>query len=72
MIESMVSVNDAKDLLHMLRACAWASPGENGKQRDYHSQQQLKILTTSQVWKQNPQVSQWLNGVWLKCPEVCC
>ena len=36
-----------------------------------------RLITSSsiskiQVWKQNPQVSQWLNGVWLKCPEVCC
>ena len=31
----------------------------------------MNTLVTSQVWKQNPKVAQWLNGVWLKCPQVC-
>ena len=55
----------------MLRACAWASPGEDGKDRDYYYQQHMNTLVTSRVWKQNPQVVQWLNGAWLKCPQVC-
>lgn len=66
-----LSSSDADALLSMLRACAWASPGENGKERDYYYQQHLNTLVTSHVWKQNPQVSQWLSGVWLKCPQVC-
>ena len=66
-----LSSSDAEALLSMLRACAWASPGENGEQRDHHYQQHLNTLINSHVWKQNSQVRQWLNGVWLKCPEVC-
>ena len=65
-----LSASDGEALLSMLRACAWASPGEDGKDRDYYYQQYLNTLVNSQVWKQNPQVAQWLNGVWLKCPQV--
>ena len=65
-----LSASDGETLLSMLRAYAWASPGEDGKDRDYYYQQHVNTLVTSQIWKQNPQVVQWLNGAWLKCPQV--
>ena len=46
-----LSASDGESLLSMLRACAWASPGEDGKDRDYYYQQHVNTLVTSQVWK---------------------
>ena len=65
-----LSASDGETLLSMLRACAWASPGEDGKDRVYYYQQHVNTLVTSQIWKQNSQVVQWLNGAWLKCSQV--
>jgi hypothetical protein len=63
---------DAEWLLDQLRACAWApsaTPDEN-QPLDHHYQQAVCVLKSSNVWKNNLFVSQWLTGTWLSKPEV--
>lgn len=63
---------DAEWLLDQLRACAWApstTPGEK-LPLDHHYQQAVSVLKSSNVWKNNSSVSQWLTGTWLSKPEV--
>lgn len=65
---------DAADsLLGLLRACAWAQPGEI--QLDSNYQQAVSVLKASAVWKNNEHVRSYLNSQWLLHPEVsiaCC
>lgn len=63
---------DAEYLLDQLRACAWAPSAtpEETLPLDHHYQQAVSVLKSSNVWKSNPNVSQWLAGTWLSKPEV--
>ena len=36
----------------------------------HHYQQAVRVLKSSNVWKNNLFVSQWLTGTWLNKPEV--
>ena len=67
-----LSATDSEWLLDQLRACAWASsttPGESLPPH-HHYQQAVQALKSSNLWKSNVQVSQWLTGTWLNMPEV--
>lgn len=64
-----LSNSDAENLLGLLRACAWAQPGED---EDVDSLYQLAVndLKSSNVWKNNQMVRHWLSTVWLNIPKV--
>ena len=67
-----LSTDDSEFLLEQLRACAWApstTPAEN-LPLDHNYLQAVDALKSSNLWKNNPQVSQWLNSTWLTMPEV--
>lgn len=67
-----LSAVDAECLLDQLRACAWApssTPDEN-LPPGHHYQQAVDVLKSSNLWKNNKQVSEWLTSTWLTMPEV--
>ena len=59
-------------LLDQLRTCAWAPSAcpDKGVPTDHHFQQAVKALQSSNLWKTNDDVRQWLNGTWLKMSKV--
>ena len=59
-------------LLDQLRACAWAPSAHPNEELplDYHFQEAVKVLQSSNLWKTNNNVRQWLNGTWLKMSKV--
>lgn len=64
-----LSHSEAESLLTLLRACAWAPPGDG----DVASIYKLAVndLKESEVWKSHIGVRQWLSTMWLNIPEVC-
>ena len=59
-------------LLDQLRNCAWAPSAcpDEGVPTDHHFQQAVKALQSSNLWKTNDDLRQWLNGTWLKMSKV--
>ena len=59
-------------LLDQLRVCAWAQSAhpDEGLPPDHHFQEAVKVLQSSNLWKTNDNVRQWLNGTWLKMSKV--
>lgn len=59
-------------LLDLLRDCANAPPNWtlHDKPIDCHYQHALAALESSDVWKGNENVQQWLTNKWLCCPKV--
>ena len=64
-----LSTSEADTLLTLLRACAWASPGEAGNV-DALYQLAVNDLKRSDVWKKHHMVRQWLSSMWLNIPKV--
>ena len=64
-----LSHSEAESLLTLLRACAWAPPGDG----DVASIYKLAVndLKESEVWKNHIGMRQWLSTMWLNIPEVC-
>ena len=60
---------DADCLLELLRACAWAPPGDDSE-LDANYQKAVSILKSSSVWRNNVPVQTWLNSNWLQYPQV--
>ena len=60
---------EAEDLLQLLRACAWACPGDSNDE-GVHYRTALRNLKSSHVWQNNPQVRQWLESKWLPISKV--
>ena len=67
-----LSSTDSEWLLDQLRACAWApsANADEGLKSDHHYQQAVRALKSSNLWKSNQQVSQWLTSTWLSMPKV--
>lgn len=67
-----LSFEDGEILLGMLRSCAWApSAGIDADMPfDHHFKQAVKTLTSSDLWKKNEHVRQWLYTTWLSMSEV--
>ena len=67
-----LSTSEQDWLLSQLRACAWAPSADlnDNKLRDYHYQEAVATLTSSDLWKNNQHVSTWLSTTWLTVPEV--
>ena len=61
--------DEGRWLLDQLRTCAWAPSvrQDEGVPTDHHFQQAVKVLQSSNLWKTNDDVRQWLNGTWQKC-----
>ena len=59
-------------LLDQLQVCVWAPSAhpDEGLPLDHHFQETVKILQSSNLWKTNDNVHQWLNGTWLKISKV--
>ena len=67
-----LSAIDSECLLDHLRTCAWApSPTPDEKlPPHHHDQQAVDVLKSSNLWKNNKQISEWLSSTWLSMPEV--
>ena len=67
-----LSSTDSEWLLDQLRACAWApsATADEGLPSDHYYQQAVQALKSSNLWKSNQQVSQWLTTTWLSMPKV--
>ena len=63
---------DCATLLDMLRDCANSPPNRDllDMPADYYYQQALALLKSSNVWKDNANVQQWLSNNWLCSPNV--
>ena len=59
---------DAEILLDHLRACAWAPSNDNDSELplDYNYQQCVKVMQSTNLWKRNQHVRDWIDGTWLK------
>jgi hypothetical protein len=59
-------------LLDQLRACAWAPSADprDSQHPDHHYQNAVATLKSSNLWKNNRQVSLWLTTTWLSMPKV--
>ena len=59
-------------LLDQLRACAWAPSADSsdGQHLDHYYQKAVTTLKSSNLWKNNQQVSTWLTTTWLSMPKV--
>ncbi len=64
-----LSTSEADTVLTLLRACAWAQPGED---EDIAALYKLAVndLKQSHVWKNHLMVRQWLSTKWLNIPKV--
>ena len=62
----------AATLLDLLRDCANAPVNSNVEDQpaDFLFKQALQHLTSSNIWKNNKQVQQWLSTTWLSCPTL--
>ena len=62
----------AATLLDLLRDCANAPVNSNVEDQpaDFLFKQALQQLTSSNNWKNNKQVQQWLPTTWLSCPTL--
>ena len=67
-----LSAIDSECLLDHLRACAWApSPTPDEKLPPHHHYEQaVDVLKSSNLWKNNKQISEWLSSTWLSMAEV--
>ena len=67
-----LSSTDSEWFLDQLRAFAWApsANADEGLKSDHHYQQAVQALKSSNLWKSNQQVSQWLTSTWLSMPKV--
>ena len=63
---------DGATLLDLLRDCANSPPNLNlqDKPTDHYYQHALTQLKSSDVWKDNDNVQQWLSSTWLCSPTV--
>ena len=61
---------EADTLLELLRACAWAPPGDGDDPGELYKQA-VKDLKASQVWRKHQCVRLWLSNIWLSIPMVC-
>ena len=59
------SGDDSDLLLSMLRACAWAPPGEEGENRDCHYQQAVTNLRSSSSYMERKHTSSTVVGIHL-------
>ena len=61
--------NEGEWLHDQLQMCAWAQSAhpDEGLPPDHHFQEALQ---SSNLWKTNDNVHQWLNGTWLKMSKV--
>ncbi len=64
-----LSTSEADTVLILLRACAWAQPGED---EDLAALYKLAVndLKQSDIWKNHLMVRQWLSTKWLNIPKV--
>ena len=64
--------DDGQWLLDQLQTCARAPlvRQDEGVPTDHHFQQAVKALQSSNLWKTNDDVRQWLNGTWQKMSKV--
>ena len=62
-------------LLDHLRAIAWAPSVSNTEDADltkyHHYDSAVAVLKSTNVWKNNSNVREWLTNNWLNIPEVC-
>ena len=67
-----LSERSAATLLDLLRDCANAPVNSmiENEPADYLFKQALERLKTSDIWKNNEQVQQWLSTTWLSCPKL--
>ena len=67
-----LSALDSEFLLDQLRACAWAPSPTPDEQLPphHHYQQAVEVLKSSNLWKNNKQLREWLTNTWLSMPEV--
>ena len=67
-----LSALDSEFLLDQLRACAWAPSPTPDEQlpSHHHYQQAVEVLKSSNLWKNNKQLREWLTNTWLSMPEV--
>ncbi len=63
---------DATTLLDLLRDCANSPPNFDlqDEPADFYYQHALTQLKSSNVWKENNNVQQWLSSTWLCSPKV--
>ena len=57
---------EADDLLDLLRACAWAPPGDGPNLTEHYEE----ALSRLKVWRNHSAVQQWLSTMWIPIPEV--
>ena len=71
-IKKGLSEIQAATLLDLLGDCANAPVNSNVEDRpaDFLFKQALQHLTSSNIWKNNKQVQQWLSTTWLSCPTL--
>ena len=70
--------NEAQELLELLHDCANAAPVMPSDQHKYPAkvsqdflyQQAVTQLKSTQIWKSNEAVCNWLNTTWLSIPQV--
>ena len=63
-----LSTVEAEILLDHLRACAWAPSNDSDSELppDGNYQQCVKVMQSTNLWKRNQHVREWIDGTWLK------
>ena len=63
---------EAEILLDHLRACAWAPSNDSDTElpEDHNYQKCVEVLKSTNIWKKNKHVRDWIEGTWLKSCKV--